>query len=488
NDIKDDYESIVVPFIAKYPEIFTDSIKEKFFSLEAFKSMTEQVSSRSMDVDQFHITAMVPFADFVNHSSNPNADFLTHEEVCDVCGALICEHMEESDDEEDDNDEDSDSDESVLEDGDEAPQLVEEKDQTTKKSKSSKKTEEEDNEEEGGDEEDEWEDEDEDMEEDDDDEDDDGPVNDTCDIILDIDIKKGEEITRHYGPYTNKVYLSKYGFAIQDNEFDTLTVQLDMIQQAASKFIKDGALVEERIAWFLENEDLFIGADDEHEHEHEHGGGCCGSESEESCESDDAEDKEMGKSNSKVHKASDEEEAAEQSDEEMDEDEGEDDDEEEEEEEDFPRDIMFMSSGGRIDDRSLLLLNVLFMEKSQFAEAKEDLETAMEYFSEVFIRRQKEEPSPDNDDEEDDDEDDEKAPELKPRDAKSKKVQKAVLQAILELIRIRAEAFGVTFKSNAQKDLAKLSEPLYYGGLCVYGEKSILEDGIQHYTRLFKEL
>ncbi|KAG0003729.1 hypothetical protein BGZ80_005747, partial [Entomortierella chlamydospora] len=497
-DMQDDFESIVVPFIEKYPEVFTKDIEDKFFNFEAFKIMTGHVSSRSMDVDNFHISALVPFADFVNHSPTPNADYLTHEDVCEVCGALACEHLEDEDEDEDMESDSDDAPNLVGDDGED--EIEDEDDEKEPPSKRSKKNSED------VDEDEEWEDADNEDDEDDEEDDEDEIINDTCDIILDYEVKKGQEITRHYGPYPNKVILSKYGFAVEDNPHDTLTIQLDMVREAASKFLKDDALVEERIQWFLESEDLFIGEEDGDDHEH--GGGCCGGEDHDHSHDDDAmeghDHSEDGaccgepKTSKKSKEASDPKSDKESNDddgidEEGDEDgEGEEDgeEEEEEEEEDSPRDIMYMMHDGSVDDRLLLLLNVLFMEKTQFKKVKEDTELAMEYFSDIFMRRQQEEHGDEDEDEDMDEEDDEEAgemipkPELAPRDAKSKKVRKAVLEAILELIRIRADAFGVTAKTTAEQDLAslkkaKLSGPLYYGGLCVQGEKQILQNGLQ---------
>ncbi|KAG0214830.1 hypothetical protein BGX33_001771 [Mortierella sp. NVP41] len=491
-DLQEDYESIVVPFIEKNEDVFTAEIKAKFFTLEAFRAMMEIVSSRSMDVDNFHVTALVPFADFVNHSPMPNADYLTHEDVCEICGALACEHMEDQDedgsDDEDDEDNEDGSDDDEVPDlaGDDAPTAV----ATDKKSAKGKKSDE-TMDEDGED----WEDEDA--------EDDDEEINDTCDIILDDEVEKGEEITRHYGPYPNKVLLSKYGFAVEDNPHDTVTIQLDMVRQAAQRILKDEKLVEERTNWFLENEDAFIGADDDeeggccgggdhdHDHDHEHGHGH-EHHGHEHTEGDDC----CAPKASKSKKQAAEGEAEDEADEEM---EG-DDEEEEDDEEDFPRDIMYMMHDGSIDDRLLMLLNVLFMEKDQFAKVQEDMEAAMEYFNDIFMRRQQEEHGDEDEDMEGEDEDEEeegheKVPkqEMEPRDEKSKKVRKAVLEAILTLIRIRADAFGVTDKTTAEQDLAslkkaKLSGPLYYGGLCVQGEKQILQNGLQGYDSFLAEL
>lgn len=58
-DMREDYDKIVVPLTKKFPEIF----QAKHFDFEAFKAMTAHVSSRAMDVDLFHVSALVPFAD-----------------------------------------------------------------------------------------------------------------------------------------------------------------------------------------------------------------------------------------------------------------------------------------------------------------------------------------------------------------------------------------------------------------------------------------
>ncbi|KAF9954728.1 hypothetical protein BGZ72_004336 [Mortierella alpina] len=432
-DMREDYDNIVVPFLEKHPETFTADVKAQFFSFEDFKAMTAQVSSRAMDVDNYHVSALVPFADFVNHNSEPNSDYLTHEDVCEICGAITCEHLDEEDEDSDDDDE-------------EVPDLSAEEAAGAQKKRASKKAEDDDEEDiETDDENDEdWEDE---------------EINDTCDIILDDDVKKGEEITRHYGPFPNKIFLSKYGFAEIDNENDTVTIQLDMIKKAAEGILGDAALVEERVQWFLETEDQFIGEDDEddedsccsgeHDHDHEHGH----EHKHEKTEEDEAEDIEK---------------------------------------EDFPRDIMYMMHDGTVDDRMLMLLNVVFMESEQFTKVKDDMEVATEYFNDIFLRRALEEDFADEIAEADSDDEEEK-PQLKPLDETGRKVRKLVLEATLQVIRLRADAFGVTDKTTAEEDLAalkkaNLSGPLFYGGVCVQGEKQIIENGLRVYGKFLAEL
>ena len=61
--MREDFDTIVVPFLDKHSEVFTEVIKSKFFSFEDFKAMLSLVSSRAMDVDNYHASALVPFAD-----------------------------------------------------------------------------------------------------------------------------------------------------------------------------------------------------------------------------------------------------------------------------------------------------------------------------------------------------------------------------------------------------------------------------------------
>ncbi|KAG0050008.1 hypothetical protein BGZ90_007180 [Linnemannia elongata] len=409
-DMQEDYDTVIVPFLEKHPEVFSAEIKAKFFSFEDFKTMTSHVSSRAMDVDNFHISALVPFADLVNHNSEPNSDYLTHEEVCEVCGAISCEHMDEDEDDEDEDDE--------------APELAADEDK--KRRTAAKKAESAD-----------------DVDGDDDDEDDEDwedDINDTCDIVLDDDI--------------------------------------EMVKKAAESILGDPALVEERTKWFLETEDIFIGEDDEDELEEE---GCC--------DGDHDHDHDHGHAHAHKHEKKDVEAGEAEAEESEDEDE---DSDNEAEEEDFPRDIMEIMHDGSIDDRLLMLLNVLFMEKEQFAKVEESVDAATEYFNDIFLRRAIEEDLA-ADDEEDSDDEEQPKPELKPLDDAARRVRKNVLEATLQVIRLRADAYDVSDKTTAEEDLellnkAGLTGTLYYGALCVIGEKKVLQNALKTYTKFHAEL
>ncbi|KAK3818952.1 MAG: hypothetical protein J3Q66DRAFT_180274 [Benniella sp.] len=424
-DLQEDYDTIIVPFLRANPSVFTEAIQARFFTLEDFKVMTNHVASRGMDVDNFHEEALVPFADLVNHNSDPNADYLSHEDVCEVCGALSCEHMEEEEDSEGD------------EDDDDAPQG-----NSRRRHGASKNA-------------DEDEDDDEDEEEDEDDWEDD----DTCDVVLDRDVMKGEEITRHYGPYPNKILLSKFGFADINNEHNTVSIQLDMVKKAVEGAIGDAALIEERVQWFLDTEDIFI---DEDEDEDE--------------ESDDKDKQEKQTTAGGAKENQDEEEEGEAT----------------TKNDDLPRDVMYMLHNGSIDDRLLMLLNVIFMEKEQFAKVQESMELAAEYFNDIFRRRAKEEGIPDEEEEDEDDEDELKI-EIKPLDEAGRQIRRCVLEATLQVIRLRADAYGVSEKTTAEEDLETLKKSgltglMYYGHVCAQGEKQILQNGLKLYGQFLAEL
>ncbi|KAG0318286.1 hypothetical protein BGZ99_005779 [Dissophora globulifera] len=445
-DMQEDFDKIVVPFLEKHPDVFTTEIVTKFFSYEEFKTMAWHVSSRAMDVDNYHVSALVPFADFVNHNSEPNSDYLTHEDVCEICGALSCEHLDELDDDEDE---------------DEVPEL--ESAVAKKKRAAAKKSEA------NGD--------DEDTENDDDDDADweDEDINDTCDIILDEDVKKGEEITRHYGPFPNKIFLSKYGFAVVDNPDDTVSIQLEAVKTAAGGILSDSSVLEERVQWFLDTEDVFIGEDDDDEDDMED---CC----------DGEHDHDHDHDHSHKHKKAKDAAASEDADEEGD------DVEEEDDDEDFPRDIMYIMHDGSIDDRLLMLLNVIFMEKEQFAKVQESMEVATEYFNDIFLRRALEEDlAIDGAEEDDEEEEDDEKPEIKPLDEAGRKVRKSVLEALLQVLRLRADAFGVSDATTAEEDLEALNKSgltglQFYGSVCVQGEKQILQNSLKMHSKLISEL
>ncbi|KAL0082409.1 hypothetical protein J3Q64DRAFT_1720666 [Phycomyces blakesleeanus] len=300
NDLKEDYEEIVQPLMAKHTYIFTPQIVKEFFSFEKFCKISTLISSRSFEVDAYHENGMVPFADLFNHrSGNEHVHFETDFEVCDACGALeYCEHQFLEDlelgsengkegehdehwsdvDEEDEDDEEAEdnSDEEVLEDEDEE----DEEDNGPLKDLEELEAKginiwEGDNEE---------------------------PTKDTCDMVLDRAVKKGEELFNTYGDHPNIVLLSKYGFCHDDNKNDYVSVTEDSIIDACLIVTKDQlvsegakgddealemlAIERTRPRWefFLNNESILCPKEDDEEEEddfeedddHEHGGGCCG--------------------------------------------------------------------------------------------------------------------------------------------------------------------------------------------------------------------
>ncbi|KAI9033684.1 hypothetical protein CLU79DRAFT_801776 [Phycomyces nitens] len=298
NDLKEDYEEIVKPLMAKYTYIFTPKVVEEFFSFDKFCKISTLISSRSFEVDAYHENAMVPFADLFNHrSGNEHVHFETDFDVCDACGALeYCEHQffEDLENGSEDGDEKHDEHWSDVEDEDEEINSDEELHSDEEN-----------------------------MEEEEEDDilkdfeeleakginiwegDNEEPTKDTCDMVLDRAVKKGEELFNTYGDHPNIVLLSKYGFCHDDNKNDYVSVTEDSIIDACLIVTKDQLVSEgikgddetlEKLAiertrprweFFLNNESILCPKEDDEdeeddfeddEHDHEHSGGCCGDE------------------------------------------------------------------------------------------------------------------------------------------------------------------------------------------------------------------
>ncbi|KAI9251467.1 hypothetical protein BDA99DRAFT_548509 [Phascolomyces articulosus] len=404
-DLKDDYKSIVVPLIEEYPYIF----KEGDFSFDLFCRISTLISSRAFEVDAFHENAMVPFADIFNHrSGDEHVHFVTDFDVCDACGELeYCEHqyleyLEQGSDAGDDDDQWSD---------------MEDDEKMSQASGISLKSE------------------DENVDEEDDEEDDEGPLQDleeledaqvnfwkkdeekekaeeeekkdTCDMILEQDIKKGEEIFNTYGQHPNIVLLSKYGFCQDNNENDYISVGQDTVYTACVEAVLDGMVgdkkvpkhdqdelieeamerVQERFGYYLTNEHIFCPKPDDDDDEEEDGccaDGCCDGEDHEHgddedgcCGGDHDYDHEHGHNHD--HHGDDEDE----------DEEGEEDEDDDEEEEGGKPQPYFANVEGLYEDTVMLLLHVVFVNDRTFGKFKEDIGEALAYFERLAEESQK---------------------------------------------------------------------------------------------------
>ncbi|CEG69310.1 hypothetical protein RMATCC62417_05407 [Rhizopus microsporus] len=360
NDLKDDYHELVEPLLDEYPYIFKREGDDPY-SFDKFVKASTLISSRAFEVDAYHENALVPFADLFNHrGEGEHVHFQTEFQVCEACGALeYCEHeyfdflegehdddeQGEWEDEEDEQDDATESEDDEEEMDTELPDLEELEQQNV----------------------DFW------------DKEEDSEKQDTCDMVLDRDVKKDEELFNTYGDLPNVALLSKYGFCYDNNKNDyvsidensivdcCLAVTAELLQAKNPKVKEDElealAIEHTRPRWefFLENEHILCptegeeaedmhddyeddcedgccsGDDHDHdhekdEHEHDEDGGCCGGE----------EDEEKGRSRP-----------------------------------------YFINSEGLFEDKLMCLLHIMFISDAKFTKFAEDINNALEYFEEL---------------------------------------------------------------------------------------------------------
>lgn len=247
------YEEEVKPFI-KNNGLFESNPELR--SYEGYKNSLVAVSGRAFEVDVFRGLSLVPGACLFNHTNDEDVHFESQDAVCPVCGdAAFCEHalehMNEFSDDEDDEHGHShdhsgcggDHDHSHSHSNSYESKIKAEKPQPlelTEEGLSDESDEYEDEEEDDGfedmeederledidGEESEEDNEDNEEEEEDYDEDEDA---DTCDIIAVKDISAGKEVYNTYGELSNGVLLSRYGFALWDNEHETVSLGKEVL-------------------------------------------------------------------------------------------------------------------------------------------------------------------------------------------------------------------------------------------------------------------
>ncbi|KAG1053647.1 hypothetical protein G6F43_004299 [Rhizopus delemar] len=362
NDLEDDYHELIEPLLEAYPYIFKRKDEEDPYSFDKFVKASTLISSRAFEVDAFHETALVPFADLFNHrGQGEHVHFETEFQVCEACGVLeFCEHQyfnyleENNDDEKEEGEEGEWEDEEDVEEGDEEEPDTELPDLEELEQKNV----------------DFWDKEEEDEEKD------------CCDMVLDRDVQKGKEIFNTYGDHPNVALLSKYGFCYDNNKNDyvsigensivdcCLAITLEILKAKHPKASKEElemmAVEETRPRWelFLRHEhilcptqgdDLEEGPDDfedgceedccgggdhdhdhegeGHEHAHDEDGGCCGGE--------------------------------------------------EDEEEEGPSRPYFINSEGLFEDKVMCLLHIMFVSEAKLKKFTENIDNALEYFEEL---------------------------------------------------------------------------------------------------------
>lgn len=391
-----------------YPYIFDRGTNEDNdpYSFDKFIKISTLISSRAFEVDAFHENALVPFADIFNHKGEgEQVHFETEFEVCDACGALeYCEHqyldfLENSDEEHSDDghsddqhsDEEGEKEENAEGEWEDAEDLSEGEDEDELDEEMALDTELPDLEELEAAGVNFW-----DAEEDED-------KKDTCDMVLDRNVKKGEEIFNTYGDHPNIALLSKYGFCYDDNKNDYVSIGEESIvdcclaitceilkgkmPKASNEEVEKAAIELTRPRWefFLKNEKtLCPSAEGEEDEEDDFDNGCqddcCGSDDEghghEGHDHADHGHGHEGHSHGEDH------------------DDDEHDDEEHEhdpeggccgsdDEEGGKGRPYFINSEGLFEDKLMCLLHIMFVSEETFATFAEDIENALSYFEDL---------------------------------------------------------------------------------------------------------
>lgn len=219
-DLKEDYESIVVPFIQENSEI----VDEAYFNYDTYTKVTSWISSRAFDVDNFHGRSMVPLADLFNHHiTAENVHIECDDDVCPYCGSNgTCAHYDQLEDLDDEEPLPTDE---IFRDY-EIPLLLDLDE--PEKSSSDKLKEKEDKDEE-----------------------------EMNDYMMEMRVvkaaKKGEEVFNTYGEnLSNDYLLTRYGYSEPNNPFDIIYFNLQKLGQSVCKLSKlKPEVVEERIGKFL---------------------------------------------------------------------------------------------------------------------------------------------------------------------------------------------------------------------------------------------
>ncbi|KAI8365019.1 hypothetical protein EDC96DRAFT_553430 [Choanephora cucurbitarum] len=468
NDLQEDYNELIVPLLEEHPYVFKrgEAPEQDPYSFEKFLKISTLISSRAFEVDAYHENALVPFADIFNHrGENEHVHFETEFEVCDACGALeYCEHQyfhymynsdaegeeeenEEWEDEEDASDMEGDEDGSDMEEEEEPldtelPDLEELENAGVNFYENSDEEEEEEE------------------------------KKDTCDMVVDSDIKEGEEVFNTYGEHPNIALLSKYGFCYDNNTNDYISVDENTIvdcviaitaenlktkkPKATEEQLEKMAIEKTGPRWefFLENEHILCPSadtdedqqddfededgcqdgccgdehghdhdehedheDHEEEHEHDEDGGCCGGE-----------DEKAGKSKP-----------------------------------------YFVNYEGLFEDKLMCLLHVMFVSEAKFAKFTEDVENALEYFEELA----------------------ESQGENKTKAMIETKLQiYHVCRALVEIRRMDYLEDGewkTVEQELEERNKVADNKRKYYALTCRISEKKIIEKAIAYYADLIKE-
>ncbi|KAJ1341038.1 hypothetical protein BSLG_004508 [Batrachochytrium salamandrivorans] len=219
SDLLNDYNEHVVPLIASNPRLM---VAEKM-TFEDFMSATSLVTSRAFQVDCYHGDSMVPLADLFNHRTDTeHVHFETNAQVCYYCGAsgpCDCDLISDLDDddagdqewEDLSNDDDCAKNENADDDNDDDMECSDVESASSYPSAlycSNADNSDDENV----------------------DSDENGSSSDVIEMIVILQVERGEEIFNTYGVHSNSDLLNRYGFAEANNPYSINDLQKDRQQ------------------------------------------------------------------------------------------------------------------------------------------------------------------------------------------------------------------------------------------------------------------
>ncbi|ANB15957.1 Rkm3p [Sugiyamaella lignohabitans] len=253
-EVLETYKDIVAPFIEANKQLFRGI--PAYATYDGYREALVEVTSRAFEVDDYRGLSLVPGACLFNHSDSENVHFESQGEVCELCGAAnYCDHIayqeiefakmqaqmnqEDNDFEDIDSEEEEEEEEEQEENGEdscEVDRMLVEPDSDIDSSADEADHDHDDDCACGHDSTDTSQ---------DSDIDEDEP--DSCELVVMSDVSAGKELFNTYGEYNNGVLLSRYGFAIWDNQHESVGLASQVLQFAKQKDLKP------RLKWWAKH-------------------------------------------------------------------------------------------------------------------------------------------------------------------------------------------------------------------------------------------
>ncbi|KAH6563191.1 hypothetical protein BASA50_003888 [Batrachochytrium salamandrivorans] len=242
SDLLNDYNEHVVPLIASNPRLM---VAEKM-TFEDFMSATSLVTSRAFQVDCYHGDSMVPLADLFNHRTDTeHVHFETNAQVCYYCGAsgpCDCDLISDLDDddagdqewEDLSNDDDCAKNENADDDNDDDMECSDVESASSYPSAlycSNADNSDDENV----------------------DSDENGSSSDVIEMIVILQVERGEEIFNTYGVHSNSDLLNRYGFAEANNPYSIVDIPSSSIVDFVAAQYSNRSAIEARLDFLNDN-------------------------------------------------------------------------------------------------------------------------------------------------------------------------------------------------------------------------------------------